>query len=66
MILMGIKSDVLFWYMLLYSAYISWMKQLKSSKVHIVVGTDIVVVGAMTHCPLLNFVRDLKPAQMNV
>ena len=59
-----VKSFTIFWYVLVCDAYIMWLKQFKSLKVPIVVGS-IVLVSALTYCALLHFMFDLKASQIN-
>ena len=59
------KSFAIFWHMLVYDMYITWLKQFKLWKVPTVVGS-IVVVGVLTHCALLHSMCDLKFTQMNM
>ena len=64
-ILSWVKSFVIFWYMLVCSMYIKWLKQFKLWKVLTAIGS-IVVAGVLTSHALLHFVYDLKAALMNV
>ena len=61
----GESSFVIFWYVLVCDAYITWSKQFKLWEVPFVVGS-IVIVGALTCCALLHSLCDLKDMQMNV
>ena len=56
---------LVFWYMLVCSVYIMWLKQFKLWNVP-AVGGNIVVVGALTCCALLYCMCDLKTVQLNL
>ena len=64
-LLRWVKSFAIFWYVVVFSVYIMWLKQLKLWCVLSVVGS-IVVVSASTRCTLFSFVCDLKVALMNM
>ena len=59
------KNFAVFWYILVYSMYITWPKQFKPWKVLTVVGS-IVVVNALKHSALLHSMRDLKTEILNM
>ena len=65
LLLKWVKNCEIFWYVLVYWAYIMWPKQFRPCKLPAVVG-NIVVVGVLTCCALLYCVRHLKDAQMNM
>ena len=60
-----VKSFAIFWYVLSYGTYITWLKQFKLWKKPTVV-SSIVVVGALTCCVLPHSVSDLTATQMNI
>ena len=60
-----VESHAIFCYMLVCSAYITWLKQFKLWQVTTEVN-NIMVVGARTQCALLYSICDLKIALINM
>ena len=60
-----VKSFVIFLSILVFRAYITWLTQFKPWELLIII-SNIVVVGALTHYALLHSVCDLKSAQRNM